>query len=265
MKLKSFVPVSIKDKTKTKLKNWLEKDKPKIFYCNACKQDHRGFLSFDISTYLEKGFMYSLSDFETFNLANYSCPLCNASDRDRLYIEFWGNELKHIENTAKFLDFAPTKCLTNRLKEIHNIEYRTADLYMDGVDDKVDIQDMKIYQDNSFDYIHCSHVIEHVNDDKKATKELYRILKSGGKGLIMVPILKTLESKYEDTDNTDSEYRWKHFGQEDHVRLYGKAAFINLLHDVNFKVQEIQGRELFNPQPYLNGIDPDCVLYIVTK
>jgi len=43
-----------------------------------------------------------------------------------------------------------------------------------------------VLPDSQFDFIICSHVIEHIDDDKIAIKELYRILKKQGRDLIKV-------------------------------------------------------------------------------
>lgn len=267
MLIKKLIPTSIKDNIKHKLRVWLDKDLPKVYCCNACSNYHSGFLAFDISIYLEKNFIFSISDFETFNISNYFCPICHSSDRDRLYIKFWQGELCLIkpEHKRKLLDFAPTETLSSIFKKNLNIEYRTADLYMEGVDDKVDIQAMELYNDDSFDYIHCSHVLEHVTDDKLAAKELFRILKPTGKAVLMVPILKTMKGTYEAAEITNPDERWKHFGQNDHLRIYSKESFVKLLSDAGFTVEQIPGRQLFNTQPYINGIDPDSILYVVTK
>ncbi len=47
----------------------------------------------------------------------------------------------------------------------------------------------------SFDVIFASHVIEHIDDDIRAIKEVYRVLKPGGLAILPVPILvdKTVE------------------------------------------------------------------------
>lgn len=43
------------------------------------------------------------------------------------------------------------------------------------------------FKDNSFDEIHCYHILEHLNDVISVMQELYRIGKSGGKVFIRVP------------------------------------------------------------------------------
>lgn len=43
------------------------------------------------------------------------------------------------------------------------------------------------FDDNSFDKILCSEVLEHISDDKKAIREILRVVKPGGRILITVP------------------------------------------------------------------------------
>ncbi len=43
-------------------------------------------------------------------------------------------------------------------------DYKTADLSMENVDFKVDMMSM-LFDDESFDFFICSHVLEHVDSD----------------------------------------------------------------------------------------------------
>jgi hypothetical protein len=99
---------------------------------------------------------------------------------------------------------------------------------------------------------------------KKAMSELYRILKQGGQGLLLVPLVAGVDETDEDVTATSQE-RWKRFGQDDHVRQYGKADFMRRLVDAGFHVNEMGishfGKELFDQ----NCINKHSALYIVTK
>ena len=136
---------------------------------------------------------------------------------------------------------------------------------MEGVDDKFDITHMHGYNDEQFDFFICSHVLEHIPDDLKAMKELYRVTKTGGKGIVMVPINLQLEKTIEDAHCTDVGYRWKYFSQDDHVRMYAKNDLINRLLSVGFTVEQLGidyfGKQLFNQY----AIHSTSVLYIVNK
>jgi len=89
--------------------------------------------------------------------------------------------------------------------------YRSADLLIESYDDKVDITNMKEYKNNTFDFFICSHVVEHVDNDEKAMRELHRVLKPGGKGIIMTPILPRKGVHDEDPSVTDVDERWRRF------------------------------------------------------
>jgi SAM-dependent methyltransferase len=85
-----------------------------------------------------------------------------------------------------------------------------------------------------FDIIICCHVLEHVPDDRKAMKELFRVLKPKGQAILQVPISYALET-FEDTTIQTPEARFAAYGQTDHVRLYG-SDYSDKLKSVGFKV-----------------------------
>lgn len=243
-------------------------EEPKYF-CPVCKSPVEKFnrLPDFYNQNLDKyGYIFSIFQSETMNRLGYSCPVCGASDRCRLYALYFQEELLVIPNNFKLLDFAPSTPLSNLIKANYpNINYRSADLMMPNVDDIVDLTDMSIYEDSSFDFFICSHVLEHVLDDRKAMSELYRILKPGHRGIVMVPILLSLSEDYENPEITTPEGRWKHFGQDDHVRMYSKPGFVNKLISTGFIVHQYDidyfGKETFEKY----GIHPRSVLYIVEK
>jgi ubiquinone/menaquinone biosynthesis C-methylase UbiE len=107
----------------------------------------------------------------------------------------------------------------------------------------VDITDIP-FAENTFDVILCSHVLEHIPDDRKAMSELYRILKSGGWTLILVPFDAERAETFEDSEIVDPKERTRLFGQFDHVRVYGHD-FKDRLESVGFTVcQKFYAREL---------------------
>ena len=168
------------------------------------------------------------------------------------------------------VDFAPSTPLSHFIRKQtarsgQAVSYRTADMFMEGADDKIDITDMRAYSDNQFDFFICSHVLEHVTDDKKALRELYRILKPKGQGILMVPIVLSLEQIDEDPSIVDEGERWRRFGQFDHVRLYSKAGFVERVEESGFLLHQL-GREYFGERLLARtGITNRSVLYVVEK
>jgi SAM-dependent methyltransferase len=81
---------------------------------------------------------------------------------------------------------------------------------------------------DSFDAVLCSHVLEHVEDDRRAMRELLRTLRPDGWAILQVPLATTLERTLEDSKVVDPQERRLRFGQSDHVRLYGQDYFDRL-------------------------------------
>ena len=146
----------------------------------------------------------------------------------------------------KVLHMAPEQCFLSIFKKQKNLNYTTADLYSPIVDVKADILNLP-FEDNSFDLIFCNHVLEHIKDDHKAMSELYRVLKKGGMGIFQIPQDLSLDKSYEDFSITSPEERMEHFGQYDHVRIYGRDYF-DRLRKVGFQVDEVDYSSKLDPK-----------------
>jgi predicted SAM-dependent methyltransferase len=133
------------------------------------------------------------------------------------------------------------------------------------VDDRVDIADMRIYEDDSVDFFICSHVLEHVPHDRQALRELCRVLKPAGRGIIMVPLVHGVDETQEDPSVDTDALRWKYYGSGDHIRQYGKRDFLGRLADAGFQVDQL-GIDYFGNEAFRRaGIAADSVLYVVRK
>jgi SAM-dependent methyltransferase len=135
------------------------------------------------------------------------------------------------------LHVAPEENLSLKLKSYPNIDYLSVDLNSPSADLHMDITDIK--QDNdTYDVIICNHVLEHIQDDMKAIRELYRVLKKSGYAILQVPISYRMEETIEDPTIISPEKRKETFGQEDHVRIYG-ADYVLRLKKAGFTVNAI--------------------------
>jgi len=133
------------------------------------------------------------------------------------------------------------------------------------VDDRVDLTAMPGYADNSVDIFLCSHVLEHIPEDRKAMRELYRILKPGGFGVVLVPLVIGIEETHEDPSIDTIALRWKYFGMGDHVRQYGRRDFVKRLAAAGFRVEQL-GIDHFGAETFRRaGIADNSVLYVVHK
>lgn len=120
---------------------------------------------------------------------------------------------------------------------MQNLEYITADLESPLAKVKMDIHDIPFEKD-TFDVIFCNHVLEHVEDDIQAMKEILRVLRPGGWAILQVPFFHPLrETTFENPTITDPCEREIAFGQDDHVRMYGEDYGTRLA-GAGFKVVE---------------------------
>ncbi len=168
---------------------------------------------------------------------NVLSPSTLSLERHRLLWLYLKNETDFFSSPKKVLHIAPEQCFLKLFKNQKNLSYISADLYSPIADVKADICDLP-FEDNTFDVVFCNHVLEHIEDDKKAMSELYRVLKPGRMGIFQIPQDLSLEKTYEDFSITSKEDRKKHFGQYDHVRVYGRDYF-DRLRKVGFTVNEV--------------------------
>jgi len=167
---------------------------------------------------------------------NVLSPSTLSLERHRLLWLYLTNETNFFTSKKKVLHMAPEQCFLSRFKKL-NHEYITADLDSPIADVKADIVNLP-FNDNSFDVVFCNHVLEHIQDDTKAMKELFRVMKKGGMGVFQVPQDLNRDVTFEDNSITDPKERAKIFGQYDHVRVYGRDYF-DKLRSVGFKVEEV--------------------------
>ena len=133
------------------------------------------------------------------------------------------------------LHFAPEAVLEKLLREGRDVRYVTADRFMAGVNAKMDLTALA-FHDDSFDSILCVHVLEHVIDDRRAMRELCRILKPGGWAILQVPMDVAKEQTFEDFSITSPKDRERLFGEWDHVRIYG-LDYAARLREAGFTVE----------------------------
>lgn len=162
-----------------------------------------------------------------------------------LYLQ---NETDFFTKNYKVLHIAPEQEFLRKFKKMKNLDYTSADLFSPIVDVKADILDLP-FEDESFDVVICNHVLEHIEDDRKAMSELYRVMKKGGWGILQVPMKNSLEKTYEDFTITNPKERQKHFGQYDHVRWYGMDYFdrlksVGFAAEANFYSQKFSKEEI---------------------
>lgn len=119
---------------------------------------------------------------------NAMCPRCGALERHRLQICVLNDLFASWDPTGRAaLHFAPEPELSRYLAK-RFARYTTTDIAAGGVDVPADIRDLP-FPDASYDFVFASHVLEHVDDDRKALSELARILRPDGIAVLSVPVL----------------------------------------------------------------------------
>mgnify|MGYP005629550329 FL=1 len=167
---------------------------------------------------------------------NVLSPSTLSLERHRLLWLYLTNETNFFTSKKKVLHMAPEQCFLTRFRKL-NHDYVTADIDSPIADVTADIINLP-FNDNSFDVIFCNHVLEHVQDDTRAMKELFRVMKKGGMGIFQVPQDLNRDVTFEDNSITNPKERAKIFGQYDHVRVYGKDYF-DKLRSIGFEVKEV--------------------------
>jgi SAM-dependent methyltransferase len=192
---------------------------------------------------------------------NALCPNCLSLERHRLIWLYLEEKTAFFSKKLDVLHIAPEACFIKRFEKVHGDHYITADIESPLAKVKMDIHEIP-FADGTFDTVLCNHVLEHVRDDIKAMQEISRVLRPGGFAILQVPFFTPVPDKtFEDNTITDKRQREILFGQDDHVRKYGKdyaqrieqgglqviqEDFVNTLHgDIRKKFGLVKGEIIF--------------------
>ncbi len=254
---------NLKNRIKRKLvsfhgKAFLSSYKGSKYHCNICNNSFDKMLTLHDS-YTIRG---EVSDH---SLPNAICPNCNSWFRHRMMQQFI-DDSGFLEGQPTLLHFAPEIFYVPNFAKKLGKNYYTCDLkVMESPNHHiVNINNIK-FEDNTFDRIICSHVLEHIETDEQAISELYRVMKPGGVALIGVPTYGDVTE--EDLSFTTAQ-RKLHYGINVHVRLYG-TDISKKLEKAGFTVQmesidTIKGN--YMERGHTSGhVESDKYLFICTK
>ena len=249
---------SLKYTIKQKHREYRKKRKEKIFkgnivYCSICHSTYRGF-----------------GPFGNKKRRNARCHNCGSLERHRLVWKYIQDK-KLINKPMQLLHFAPEKVFYDIFSESAEITYFPCDLHPKVYNyrgkiaiRKADITEIP-FEVNSFDFILCNHVLEHIPNDALAMSELYRVIKPNGLGIFQVPIDYNRDTTYEDFSITSKKGRLKAFGRRDHVRWYGKD-YKERLRKAGFDVTEDDFINSFSMEEQFRfGFDSTEQIYLCKK
>lgn len=199
----------------------------------------------------------TLKNFEKLENGNLLCPICGSLPRTRRLNQIL--EDGFLQPQQLVLDFSPSRALFRKLKKNKSITYFPTDYENEFLADyRFDITNIAA-EDHQFDIIMCYHILEHIEADEQAMRELYRVLKSGGTAFIQTPFKEG--EIYEDYTIKTPEDRLKHFGQDDHVRIYSVASLNERLQKAGFHT-EIRR---FEGDDYLGFSTDETVIFCTKK
>ncbi|SNU06211.1 Membrane protein involved in the export of O-antigen and teichoic acid [Lachnospiraceae bacterium] len=202
------------------------------FYCPCCDTHLKRFINGGFDKRPE---LYNIERYRGMN-QDVICPLCHSLPRHRILVSYMNEHIEQFKD-KEILHFAQERSVRMWMDR-HGIRAVTADLF-NPADLKIDIEDTGLESD-SYDVIICNHVLEHVTDYRKALRELRRIVRPDGMIIISFPVDMKLDTAYEDNRIVTKEDRVRHFGQHDHLRVFGRDSK-ELLEHHGFIVEEIRG------------------------
>lgn len=153
---------------------------------------------------------------------------------------------------TRVLHVAPEGFIADRLRRKVRT-YVSVDIDPGRADVQADVTELP-FTHRSFDLILCSHVLEHVQDDRSALAELGRVMAEPGVLLLQAPINYDQATTYEDPTISDPAERRARFSQEDHVRVFGRDL-VERIEQAGLVVDVIEPTRLGAAADVLYGLD----------
>lgn len=195
------------------------------FACPVCGGRYRRFLPFGLN-----------------GRRNARCPGCGSLERHRFMWMHLRDRHRLMQRRLRLLHIAPEQCVHDILSQNPELHYVSADMFDPAADRAADMTALP-FGDALFDFAICSHVLEHIEDDRTAMGELFRVLVPGGRAVVMVPIEMDRPETYEDVSIDTAAGRDAAFGHPYHVRICG-ADYPDRLRDAGFEVELVYSRTL---------------------
>lgn len=196
-----------------------------VFVCPVCDAGYARFLPFGLG-----------------GRRNAQCPGCGSLERHRFLWLYLRDRLHLDRRRLRIIHVAPERPIFKALARNHAARYISVDGFDPNADRIADLTALP-FADHSFDIAICSHVLEHIEDDRAAMRELFRILRPGGHAVVMVPIDLKRPATYEDAAIATAAACNAAFGHPYHVRICG-ADYPDRLSDAGFEVRTVSSQTL---------------------
>jgi SAM-dependent methyltransferase len=203
---------------------------------HAGTERHCVVCSSDVKAFLPQGYGYpmleALKVVGGMSRPDDECPVCRSNSRTRLVWLYVAHHSDLLAKPGRFLHVAPEPGLADIFAANARIDYVPADLDRSRYRHLPNLHTFDLqqapFEKATFDWVICNHVLEHIPDDRRAMREICRILKPGGRAILQVPISLVRETTDEDATVTSEMARIARFGQRDHVRLYARDYYVRL-------------------------------------
>jgi SAM-dependent methyltransferase len=157
------------------------------------------------------------------------CAGCEALGRHRLFyllcVEPSVRGLRARLQGASVLHFGPEPSLQRALARLAG-RYYTADAQPGAAALTLDMTAIALPSE-CFDVVIANHVLEHIQDDLSAIREMHRMLRPGGIAIVSVPLC--TGPTYENPALTDPRERQRLFEEQTHVGPWGDDHIQRLL------------------------------------
>lgn len=192
-----------------------------VVFCVCCQSSFKAFAPFGVT-----------------KMPNRLCLQCDSLERDRLLWMYLEKCTNLYNEPVRLLHVAPERLFYHKFSSVETIDYNPVDMFPASYPEGTKFLDLlnNDVPSNSYDAIICNHVFQYIEEDRKAMKAVYRMLKPGGWAILQVPIDWKREVTYEDYTITDPKERERVFGLSEHVRWYGKD-YPSRLESVGFNVK----------------------------
>lgn len=212
---------------------------PEKLACPCCGWKGRRFYDF-----IELGY----------TLPNTACPQCDSHARHRAFYLWLSREYPLQNRSGVALVFAAEGALASLWQNTETLKIYRVDIEaVRGRDLLSDLTHLAIATD-SVDLVWCHHVLEHIEDDRTAIRELFRVLRPGqGELIVSVPMI---------PGSSTEEYGFCDRKKSGHWRIYGDD-FADRLAECGLSVRAV---DYHPPAADLDcyGIAPEH-FYICTK
>jgi SAM-dependent methyltransferase len=151
---------------------------------------------------------------------NVECPRCGSHPRHRALFLWLQREYKLKDKRGVGLLLGPERSLAEIWASAVHLRAIRVDLKpRRDVDLRADLRCLPIASD-SVDFQWCHHVLEHIQDDRAAIKELFRVLRPvTGELIVSVPMVAgTVTREYGFANNRESGH-WRIYGDDFAARL----------------------------------------------